>query len=849
MSQYPASIDLSTLDGTNGFTISGVGAYDYSGDSVASAGDVNGDGFLDLIVGAFGAHPHGPYSGASYVVFGSASGFGANLDLSTLNGANGFKISGVSAGDISGRTVASAGDVNGDGFDDVIVSAIGGHAHGPYTGASYVVFGKASGFSANFNLSGLNGANGFKITGVAAYDYSGSSVSSAGDINGDGFADLIVGARGASASASSYGSGVSYVVFGKAGGFGANLNLSSLNGTNGFKITGEATYDHSGQSVSSAGDVNGDGFADLFIGAPYASPYSYASGASYVVFGKAGGFGATFDLSTLDGTNGFRISGEASKDLSGRSVAQAGDVNGDGFSDLIIGAVNGDSGAGASYVVFGKASGFGADVDLSTLDGTNGFKIGGGDSYSHSGYAVASAGDVNGDGFDDLIVSALGSGAPSGAYTTAAAYVVFGKASGFDPEIDLSSLDGTNGFKIDGASLYEGAGLSVASAGDLNGDGLADLIIGSPHASPHGDYSGVSYVVYGRLPDAAVDRTGTDAPQSLVGGDFNDTLSGLGGADKLYGHGGDDVLDGGTGADTMIGGTGNDTYYVDNPGDVIVEKASEGHDLVYSSITFTLPAYAEDLTLTGTGDIDGAGNIQSNIITGNDGANTLSGDVGNDALYGAGGADTLIGGGGADRLDGGTGADSLSGGVGNDTYFVDDPGDLVIENPKEGTDTVNSTISYTLTANVENLTLAAGAGDIDGTGNDLANTIVGNEGANVIAGGLGNDTLTGGSGADTFLFDTALNKTANVDTVTDFTEGDDSIELDHAIFAALATGPLDPSAFHLGKTAVTAAQHVLYDPASGNLAYDADGHGGAGPVLFAHLAAGLAMTAADFVVI
>ena len=141
----------------------------------------------------------------------------------------------------------------------------------------------APAFAAVVNLSGLTGADGFKIQGEAAGDYSGRSVSGAGDVNGDGFDDLIIGASGADPNGSS--SGASYVVFGKMNGFGATLNLSTLDGTNGFKIQGEVAGDVSGRSVSGAGDVNGDGFADLIIGAFGASLEGSASGASYVVFG------------------------------------------------------------------------------------------------------------------------------------------------------------------------------------------------------------------------------------------------------------------------------------------------------------------------------------------------------------------------------------------------------------------------------------------------------------------------------------------------------------------------------------------------------------------------------------
>jgi len=594
------SIDLSSLAGANGFQISGEAAGDYSGRSVSAAGDVNGDGFGDLIVGAFGADPNGASSGASYVVFGKATGFAANINLSSLDGANGFKISGEAAGDNSGRSVSAAGDVNGDGFGDLIVGADSADPNGSLSGASYVVFGKASGFAANINLSSLDGANGFKISGEAASDFSGFSVSGAGDVNGDGFGDLIVGAFGADPNGAT--SGASYVVFGKATGFGANINLSSLDGTNGFQISGEAALDQSGRSVSAAGDVNGDGFGDLIIGAYRANPNGVYSGASYVVFGKVSGFAANIDLSSLDGTNGFQISGEAASDFSGRSVSTAGDVNGDGFGDLIVGANNANpngSASGASYVVFGKASGFGANINLSSLDGANGFKISGEAANDQSGFSVSAAGDVNGDGFGDLIVGAFGAD-PNGA-SSGASYVVFGKASGFAANINLSSLDGANGFQISGEAAFDLSGLTVSAAGDVNGDGFDDLIVGAYAADPNGATSGASYVVFGGDFAGAVD---------FLGGAGNDGLTGTAAAEILIGGRGKDTLAGGAGADVLKGGAGNDNLKFDSA-DRLVDGGSgvdtldftgSGKSLDLTAIVDTRYTGIEIIDLTGSGD-------------------------------------------------------------------------------------------------------------------------------------------------------------------------------------------------------------------------------------------------------
>ncbi|WP_310622361.1 tandem-95 repeat protein [Flexibacterium corallicola] len=513
-----AGYDLESLGLTAfvpyGLRIGGASNGDDFGYSVASAGDVNGDGIDDILIGAMAANDIG-YGGAgeSYVVFGKDTQsegqfWTVSNVISYMNGTDGFIVEGASAGDNSGYSVSSAGDVNGDGVDDILIGARYADPNGQdKAGESYVVFGSSTGnFAPTLNLSTLDGQNGFALKGVNTLDQAGYSVASAGDVNGDGIDDILIGAPQAAGNGNAD-AGETYVVFGKEGSFGASYDLSTLNGPNGFTVSGAYSGDEAGTSVASAGDVNGDGIDDILIGAPgWDSPSSANVGVAHVIYGKntltEGNFADNFDLESLDGSNGFTLHGTQAQSLTGFSVSSAGDINGDGIDDILIGApsaaLKSDIEAGAAYVVFGKNTAtegeFAASIDLESLDGTNGFALTGADYFDLAGASVASAGDVNGDGIDDLLIGAMQAD-PGGEILAGETYLVFGKDTttqgGYGATFDLQALNGSNGYVLKGLPEENFFGRSVSAAGDLNNDGIDDILIGT------NDGSGSTYVVYG----------------------------------------------------------------------------------------------------------------------------------------------------------------------------------------------------------------------------------------------------------------------------------------------------------------------------------------------------------------
>lgn len=332
--------------------------------------------------------------------------------------------------------------------------------------------------------------------------------------------------------------------------------------------------------------------------------------------------------------------------------------------------------------------------------------------------------------------------------------------------------------------------------------------------------------------------------ENLIGSIFEDNLNGNSANNLLEGRGGNDVLRGWSGADKMIGGPGNDTSFVENTGDLVIEKINEGIDTVSSAITYTLPSNVEKLILSGTGIINGTGNELANELTGNGAANQLNGQAGNDILNGGAGNDTLTG---------WSGVDTMIGGIGNDLYFVENVGDVVTEVQNQGIDTVSSRITYTLPSNVENLILT-GTGNINGTGNNLANVITGNNLANIISGGTGNDvldgglgtnTLIGGLGNDFFRFTTK----GHTDSITDYNVINDTIQLENAVFTSLTAGILMASQFRIGTKALDSNDFFIYNKTAGTLLYDSDGSNANVAIQIANLSTGLNLTNADIVVI
>jgi len=494
------------------------------GSSAATAGDVNGDGYADVVIGADSHDTDQIFEGRAYVYLGSSSGLAATA---------GWTAEGNSVGAHFGYSVSTAGDVNGDGYADVIVGAEAFSNGQSGEGRALVYLGSAA---------GLATTHAWAVESDIANARCGTSVATAGDVNGDGFADVVVGSPrddGTIGSIDLY--------------LGSAAGLSTAPVWFGFPPNEPGKK--FGFSVGTAGDVNGDGYSDFIVGAYLVNDGQFSAGAAFVYVGSASG---------LTAIAGWTAESDKSGANFGVSVASAGDVNGDGYSDVIVGAAhygNGPGEGGRAYVYLGSASGL-ATTAVWTADGDQG--------NDKFGFSVGTAGDVNGDGYSDVIV-----GAPMydhGQIEEGRAYVYLGSASGY---LGLAWIA-----ESDQASAY--FGWSVATAGDVNGDGYSDVIVGAYRYDYLQSGDGRLYVYLGSASGLATNATWTAygdqagaglgvsvAPAGDVNGDgYSDVIVGTGSAGRANTYFGSASGLAASAAWTTVNGQGSNSASVATAGDV-----------------------------------------------------------------------------------------------------------------------------------------------------------------------------------------------------------------------------------------------------------------------------------------
>jgi Ca2+-binding RTX toxin-like protein len=628
------------------------------GKSVASAGDFNGDGIEDLLLGSQFADPQGrDYAGAAFVVYGNRGGLG-NLNLGAMTAAQGFRIDGARPDDITGGVVESAGDVNGDGLGDLLIGASSADPGGlSNAGSAYIVFGRQGGY-AGLDLATLTPAQGVRVDGVAASQRIGSEMSSA-DINGDGLSDVMFGVYNASYGREQYEEGATFVIYGRQDG-AMGVNLLAMTAEQGFRIDGSDFLGKSGQSVEGLGDVNGDGVADLLIGAPNEWGFDHLpfnqqfqrAGHAYVVYGRGPG------LEVTGGPVGERITGGGGPDR----------LNGLGGDDLLIGGEGADvldGGAGDDRI----EGGGGGDV-LIGQDGADVMFGEGGADHFYGGDGddrLFGAGETADDGVGDVLEGNGGNDRLTG-------------GAGDD------WLVGGDGDDV----LLPGAGLNQAIGGGGN-----DVL--SFEAAAGGVWADIAHSIYstpdnwtvmtsieGLFGGSGADNLFGDAGANLLrGGGGFDVLVGRSGDDRLFGEGGDDWLEGGAGSDRLSGGVGlNHLNGGDGQDYASYETAATGiwADLsvgfysapgvwdVFNSIEGLIGSSHADTLFGGAGGdgLNGGGGADS--LFGREGDDFIEGGDGGDLLIGEAGDDWLLGGDGADRMIGGAGTDVMVGGAGADVF-------------------------------------------------------------------------------------------------------------------------------------------------------------------------------------
>ena len=424
---------------------------DEAGIGVAFVGDPDADGYDDFLVGAFLNDDVGDQAGAAYLVRGSPTpSGGALIDEVTLSAERAF--------DRAGYAVAGVGDTDGDSFDDFVIGSYDYNETMDGQGATWLVLGASSQASASLETAVV-------YEGWQELELTSFCLSGAGDVDGDGLADFLVGTYDIGSNLDD--AGAAYLVRGDATPSDTTLEFA-------VRYTGELDDDYAGNAVAGVGDTDGDGLDDIAVGAMGQDAVAERAGAAYLVLGSPAP--ASGELSAHP-----TFVGEAAEDLAGVEVAGVGDFDGDGYPDIAVGAPYNDDAAdnaGTLYIVAGTASP--ADVDLATVTAFTGEAV-----SDELGYLAAAAGDVDGDGFDDLYVTARGN--DEGGLLAGAVYLIYGdSASG--STAGAVQLTGAPGDRIADA---------LSAGGDVNGDGLSDLLVGTTYNSDSGALAGAAYLVLG----------------------------------------------------------------------------------------------------------------------------------------------------------------------------------------------------------------------------------------------------------------------------------------------------------------------------------------------------------------
>ena len=750
------------------------------------------------------------------------------------------------------------------------------------------------------------------LTGSAAINATGNALANA--LTGNAGANVLDGAAGADTMAGGAGNDTYVVdnagdVVTEAASEGTDLVQSSVSYTastnvENLTLTGTAAINATGNALANAltgntgaNVLDGGAGADTMVGGAGNDTYVVDNAGDVVTEAASEGTDlvqSSVSYTTSVNVENLTLTGSAAVNATGNALANT--LTGNAGANVLDGGAGADTMAGGAgndtYVVDNagdvvtEAASEGTDLVQSSVSYTastnvENLTLTGTAAVSATGNALANA--LTGNTGANVLDGAAGAdtmagGAGDDTYVVDNAGDVVTEAATEGTDLIQSSVSYTAAANVENLTLTGTAAINATGndlANALTGNAGANVLDGAAGADTMAGGAGDDTYVVDNTGDVVTEAAseGTDLVQSSVSYTAstnveNLTLTGTAAvnatgnalANALTGNAAANVLDGGAGADTMAGGAGNDTYVVDNAGDVVTEAASEGTDLVQSSVSYTAAANVENLTLTGTAALNATGNDLANALTGNAGANVLDGAAGADTMAGGAGNDTyvvdnagdvvteaasegtdlvqssvsytastnvenltltgtapinatgnalanaLTGNTGANVLDGGAGADTMTGGAGNDTYVVDNAGDVVTEAATEGTDLIQSSVSYTAAANVENLTLT-GSAAVNATGNDLANALTGNAGANVLDGGAGADTMVSGAGNDTYVVDNAG------DVVTEAaSEGTDLVQSSVSYTAATNVENLTLT----GTAAVNATGNALANALTGN---------------------------------